>query len=187
VSLLDIPTSPLSFPADGIHRGDLLFRLPTEKDVDAVAVAFLDEELAGAANLPLLDAEQLHTFVSQVSQLLEQGRFLPLLVVDSKTGEIQGGAALHHVDRERGQAEIGYWLFEHARGRGRATRTARFLAEHGFSIALERIEARVDVGNSASERVLERAGFAREGILRSLPTRRGGRVDQTVFSLLPGE
>jgi RimJ/RimL family protein N-acetyltransferase len=172
---------------EGIHRGDLLFRLPTEQDVDVVAPAFLDEELAGAANLPRLDAEQLHSLVSQVPQLLEHGRFLPLLVVDSETGEIQGGAALHHVDRERGQAEIGYWLFEPARGRGTATRTARFLAEHGFSLGLERIEARVDLGNTASERVLERAGFTREGILRSLPTRAGGRIDQTVFSLLPGE
>jgi RimJ/RimL family protein N-acetyltransferase len=187
VNLLDIPASPLSFPADGVRRGDLLFRLPTEQDVDAVAPAFLDEELAGAANLPRLDAEELHSFASQVPQLLEHGRFLPLLVVDSATGDIQGGATLHHVDRERGQAEIGYWLFERARGRGTATRTARFLAEHGFSIGLERIEARVDIGNSASERVLERAGFTREGILRSLPQRAGGRVDQTVFSLLPGE
>jgi RimJ/RimL family protein N-acetyltransferase len=187
VSLVDLRTFPLSFPVDGIRRGDFLFRLPTERDVDAVAPAFLDEELAGAANLPRLDAEQLHWFVSQVPQLLEDGRFLPLLVVDNETGEIQGGAVLHHVDRERGQAEIGYWLFEHARGRGTATRTARFLAEHGFSIGLERIEARVNLGNTASERVLERAGFTREGILRSLPQRAGGRVDQTVFSLLPGE
>jgi RimJ/RimL family protein N-acetyltransferase len=187
VSLLEPVAHPLSFPADGVRRGDLLFRLPTEQDVDTVAPAFLDEELAGAANLPRLDAEELHSFASQVPQLLEHGRFLPLLVVDSATGDIQGGATLHHVDRERGQAEIGYWLFERARGRGTATRTARFLAEHGFSIGLERIEARVDIGNSASERVLERAGFTREGILRSLPQRAGGRVDQTVFSLLPGE
>jgi RimJ/RimL family protein N-acetyltransferase len=187
VSLFDIPTSPLSFPAEGIRRDDLLFRLPTERDVDAVVPAFLDDELAGAANLPRLDAEQLQSLVSQVPQLLEQGRFLPLLVVDDETGEIQGGAAVHHVDRQRGQAEIGYWLFEHARGRGTATRTARFLAELGFSLGLERIEARVDLGNTASERVLERAGFTREGILRSLPQRAGGRVDQTVFSLLPGE
>jgi RimJ/RimL family protein N-acetyltransferase len=129
----------------------------------------------------------LRALASQVPQLLEQGTFLPLLVVDGETGELLGGGVLHHVDWQRDQAEIGYWLFEHARGRGTATRTARFLAEHGFSLGLQRIEARVNVGNAASERVLERVGFTREGVLRSMTRRDGNRIDQTVFSLLPGE
>ncbi len=42
-------------------------------------------------------------------------------------------------------------------------------------------------GNPESERVLERAGFTREGVLRSLPKRSGGRADMTLYSLLPGE
>jgi RimJ/RimL family protein N-acetyltransferase len=45
----------------------------------------------------------------------------------------------------------------------------------------------VFTGNAESERVLERAGFKREGVLRSLPLRRGGRGDMTLYSLLPGE
>jgi RimJ/RimL family protein N-acetyltransferase len=185
--VLDAGVRPLSFPAEGIRREGLLFRLPTTDDVETLAPAFLDEELAGAANLPRLDVGELRALASQVPQLLEQGIFLPLLVVDPETGEIQGGGVLHHVDWQRDQAEIGYWLFEHARGRGTATRTARFLAEHGFSLGLQRIEARVNVGNAASERVLERVGFTREGVLRSMTRRDGNRIDQTVFSLLPGE
>jgi RimJ/RimL family protein N-acetyltransferase len=185
--MLDTGARALSFPAEGIRRDGLLFRLPTIDDVETVAPAFLDEELAGAANLPRLDAGELRALASQVPQFLEQGSFLPLVVVDPEGGEIQGGGVLHHFDWERAQVEIGYWLFEHARGRGTATRTARFLAEHGFSLGLQRIEARVNVGNVASERVLERVGFTREGVLRSMPQRDGGRIDQTVFSLLPGE
>lgn len=185
--MLDTGVRPLRFPAEGIRREGLLFRLPTIDDVETVAPAFLDEELAGAANLPRLDAGELRALASQVPHLLEQGDFLPLLVVDAEGGEIQGGCVLHHVDWQRDQAEIGYWLFELARGRGTATRTARFLAQHGFSLGLQRIEARVNVGNAASERVLERAGFTREGILRSMTQRDGSRVDQTVYSLLPGE
>ena len=41
--------------------------------------------------------------------------------------------------------------------------------------------------NPESERVLERAGFTREGVLRSLPRRAGGRDNMTLYSLLPGE
>jgi RimJ/RimL family protein N-acetyltransferase len=185
--LFGAPPRPLTFPAQGTDRGGLTFRLPTEDDIETVAPAFLDEELAGAANLPPLDEHALRRILPRVRELLEQGLFLPLLIVDGVSGTVQGGANLHHFDWERGQCEIGYWLFEHARGKGIATQTARFLAGYGFSLGLERIEARVFVGNVASERVLERAGFTREGVVRSMPVRRGGRADMTVFSLLPGE
>ena len=75
-----------------------------------------------------------------------------------------GGAALHHLDAERGIVELGYSLFPHARGRGFATRVARLLAEHAFALGVQRVAAYVNVGNRASERVLERAGFSREGV-----------------------
>jgi L-amino acid N-acyltransferase YncA len=75
----------------------------------------------------------------------------------------------------------------HARRRGIATRIARLLAEHAFALGVERAAAYVNVDNPASERVLERAGFTREGVVRSMPKPDGRRVDKTLFSLLPGE
>ena len=182
--MLEPRARPLRFPAEGVSRDGLLYRLPVEADIEIVAGAVADEELGGLANMPELDADELRALLPQLPAFLEQGVFIPLVIL---AGEIQGGCNLHHFDWEAGQAEIGYWLFPHARGRGTATKTARFLAEYGFSLGLERIEARVFVGNTASERVLERAGFRREGILRSLPRRRGGRHDMTLYSLLPGE
>jgi RimJ/RimL family protein N-acetyltransferase len=62
------------------------------------------------------------------------------------------------------------------------------LAEHAFGLGVRRVAAYVNVGNVASERVLRRAGFTREGVVRSMP-KPGGvrRVDKTLWSLLPGE
>ena len=71
-----------------------------------------------------------------------------------------------------------------ARRRGHATRIARLLAEHAFSLGVVRVAAYVNVGNRASERVLERAGFAREGVVRSMPVPSGARIDKTLFSCL---
>lgn len=183
--MFETPRRPLSFPAEGIRRDGLLFRLPTLDDVDTVAPAFLDESVGGAANMPRLDSDELRELVGQFPAMLERGWMIPVVVLAED--EVQGGGNLHHFDWERSQAEIGYWLFSQARGRGIATKLARFLAEYGFSVGLERIEARVILGNDASERVLERAGFIREGVIRSMPIRAGGRADQTLFSLLPGE
>jgi RimJ/RimL family protein N-acetyltransferase len=88
-----------------------------------------------------------------------------------------------------GFAEIGYILFPHGRGQGYATRTVRLVASWVFSIGVGRLQARTSLGNVASERVLERAGFQREGVARSgfvLPIS-GEWVDTTMWSLLPGD
>jgi RimJ/RimL family protein N-acetyltransferase len=109
------------------------------------------------------------------------------MAVDPVRDEVLPGATLHHLDAERAIVEIGYWLFPSARGRGVATRIARLLAEHAFVLGVLRVEAYVNVGNAASDRVPERAGYAREGVVRSLPRPDVTRVDKTLYSLLPGE
>ena len=78
-------------------------------------------------------------------------------------------------------------MLPHARRRGVATTIARLLSQHAFSLGIERVAAYVNVGNTASERVLERAGFTLEGVVRSMPKPDGRRIDKTLFSLLPGE
>lgn len=89
-----------------------------------------------------------------------------------------------------GFAEIGYILFPAGRGRGYATRTVRLVAAWVFDdLALGRLQARTSPGNVASEHVLERVGFRREGLARSgfvLPVTREW-VDTTMWSLLPGD
>ena len=85
-----------------------------------------------------------------------------------------------------GTAGIGYWLVPDARGGGRATRAVALLARWALAEAgVARVEAHVETGNEASQRVLERAGFRREALLRSylsFPTR---RADALVYALLP--
>jgi RimJ/RimL family protein N-acetyltransferase len=89
-----------------------------------------------------------------------------------------------------GFAEIGYFLFPDGRGRGYAMRTVRLVADWVFGeLRIGRLQARTSAGNVASERVLERAGFRREGIARAgfvLPVTREW-VDTTMWSLVPDD
>jgi len=177
----------LSVPTEGIRAGDLILRLPVLGDVDALLPAFGDPELREAGNLPAFGRDELAESLSELPALAESGRLLPLAAVEAASGEVIGAGILHHLDAERKIVEIGYFVFPAARGRGAATTIARTLAEHAFSVGVERVAAYVNVGNRASERVLERAGFTREGVIRSMPKPDGRRVDKTLFSLLPGE
>ena len=177
----------LSVPPEGIRSGGVVLRFPVLDDVDAILPAFTDPELREAGNLPAFDREALAASLGEMPTLAEMGRLLALAALDAETGEVVGGGTLHHLDAERGIVEIGYFVLPHARGQGVGTTIARLLAEHAFSLGIERVAAYVNVGNIPSERVLERAGFAREGVVRSLPVPDGRRVDKTLFSLLPGE
>jgi ribosomal-protein-alanine N-acetyltransferase len=86
---------------------------------------------------------------------------------------------------EHGLAEVGYALSTPYQGRGIMTVALDLLLDDLFSgTVLERIEARCAVGNVASQQVLERLGFAREGRLRSYFRLRGKRVDNYLYALL---
>jgi len=181
------PTLALSIPDEGVTDGTICLRLPTEADLDGILPAFADPETREAGNLPNFGREDLLASLAFLPELAASGRLLPLVAVEIESGEIVGGGTLHHLDAERAIAEIGYWVLPHARGRGVAKRIARLVADHAFSLGVQRVEARVNLDNPASERVLERVGFSREGVMRSLPKLDGHRIDMTLYSLLPGE
>ena len=181
-------TLRLSLPEDGITDGAVRLRLPTVEDIDGLMPAFTDPELREAGNLPDFSRAEMEATLPHLPALVASGRLMPMTALDAATGDVVGGGTLHHLDADRAIVEIGYWVLRHAQRRGIATRIARLLAEHAFGLGVMRVAAYVNVGNVASERVLERAGYAREGVVRSMP-KPGGvrRVDKTLFSLLPGE
>lgn len=181
------PRSRLSVPPEGIRDGEVVLRLPTLDDVDALLPGFADPETRDAGNLPAFGRDELAASLQDLPALAESGRLLPLAAVAAETGEVIGARMLHHLDLERSIVEIGYFVLPEARRRGFGTTIARMLAEHAFSLGIARVAAYVNVGNDASDRVLVRAGFTREGVVRSMPKPDGQRVDKTLFSLLPGE
>ncbi len=112
------------------------------------------------------------------------GMLSPYVIEDSAAGEILGGCAMHHLDRMRDVLEVGYWLFVASRGRGVATRVVRAMCEHAFAGGVYRVEAVVRPANTASVRVLERAGFRAEGVRRGILRHEGARVDARLFARL---
>jgi RimJ/RimL family protein N-acetyltransferase len=180
-------TLRLSLPEAGITDGAVALRTPVAADVDGLLPAFTDPALREAGNLPAFGRAEMLASLPHLPAMAASGRLLPMIATDARTADVVGGGTLHHLDAERSIVEIGYWVLPHARRRGLGTRTARLLAEHAFSLGIHRVAAYVNVGNVASERVLERAGFTREGVVRSMPVPSGRRVDKTLFSLLAGE
>jgi RimJ/RimL family protein N-acetyltransferase len=174
--------------ADELAADGIVLRAPVHEDVPTLAEAFADPVLGGEAGLPPLSEEQLRVVLDeQLPQWRASGQLVPYVIVDAETGELLGAATLRQLDAPRRAIEIGYWLFERARGRGVATCAVRALLDWLFANGLLRVEAVVGIGNTPSERVLERCGFVREGIKRRYILYEGDRVDATLFSRLSDE
>ena len=90
------------------------------------------------------------------------------------------------IDREGGEVELGYIVPRAERGRGVATEMLRQLTRWALDEAgALRIVLVIDVENAASERVAERCGYVREGVMRSSYLKQGIRIDAAVWSRLP--
>jgi [ribosomal protein S5]-alanine N-acetyltransferase len=86
-------------------------------------------------------------------------------------------------DVHRFTAEMGYWLAEPFWGKGIMVQAVQFLTSWAFlDLKLHRISAEPYVSNPASHRVLEKAGFIREGVLRSSAFKDGNIIDQYLYS-----
>ena len=82
--------------------------------------------------------------------------------------------------------EIGYWLAAPYRGQGIMTAVVRRYTDYLFEKRppLVRIEAKTLPTNPASGRVLEKAGFEREGYLRKISVKNGQYLDSVLFALI---
>jgi RimJ/RimL family protein N-acetyltransferase len=183
--VIAVPDPPLT---DGV----VTLRQWTSEDVPTLVECIdSDAQIArwmDAIPQPYLDAEA-QAWIEQSSSYWHSGTSAPFAITDGETGAVLGGVGFGWVGDER-VGEVGYWLRSEARGRGLTGRAVELVSRWAFEeLGCERLQLRADADNVASQRVAEKAGFTREGVLRSVHfnPREQRRVDFVMFSLLPSE
>ena len=101
-------------------------------------------------------------------------------------GVLAGDIGFNHVHRGNGQsANVGYMVDVDFRGRGVATDALRLVIRESFEVLqLHRLDAGARVTNLASQRVLEKAGFRRVGVLEKHFYEDGAWRDHVLFELI---
>jgi RimJ/RimL family protein N-acetyltransferase len=149
-------------------------------DVPAIAAACQDPEIPRWTAVPSPYTE------ADARQWLESDEEESFAVVDKQSDELLGSIGVRYFDG--GIGEVGYWVKREARGRGVATRALGLIARWALvDKGLGRFQLRADVANEASQRVAEKAGFVREGVLRSALAFKGERRDVVMYSLVPDD
>lgn len=103
-------------------------------------------------------------------------------------GRHLGNVSLWTVSKLGKIAEIGYWIRSDATNGGICTEAVDRLLEEAFgALGYHKVVLRIAIGNDASDRVAEKLGFTREGVLREELLIRGNWVDHSLWSLLDRE
>ncbi len=100
-------------------------------------------------------------------------------------GRVSGGIEFKQgIDVHRKKASLGYWLGESFWGDGIMTEAVKLVTNYAFeNFDLIRIQSNVNDNNPASMRVLEKAGFTKEGVLKNAIFKDGVVMDEHVFGL----
>lgn len=159
-----------------------MLRQPEERDLPAIERGLRDPAVIRGFGRPTLDAEQL---LELNRSRWAEGEAATFAICDSRDECI--GHAFVNLGPS-GRASVGYWLLPEARGKGLATRAVRLISRWALrELGLPRLGLFTEPWNVDSQRVAERAGFQREGVLRSWTEIDGRRRDYVSFSLLPGD
>ncbi len=124
-------------------------------------------------------------WIATHSDLWTRGAGAGYALAERADGTLVGSIVLRDVDREHRQAELSFWVGVPFWGRGYAHEAVEAVVDLAFgTLDLNRLYAHHMVRNPASGRVLEKAGFRREGLLRQRVRKWGVYEDVVLLALL---
>lgn len=168
----------------------ILIRPYREEDASALYEAVRESVAEVSLWLPWChqnySIEESREFIGSRELASQGGEWYSFGIFEKHDGAFLGGVGINFINRVHQMANLGYWVRTSATGRGIATMATRLVARFGFEdLGLHRIEIVAATGNIPSQRVAERAGAKREGVLRKRLLIRGESLDAVLFSLVP--
>jgi RimJ/RimL family protein N-acetyltransferase len=176
------PIKPLRLDLDGSHFiSDIM---PADR---SAYLEYLKEKQIHDQTLAIpfpyteADADKWINHVAEMSR--KQGRSVNWAIRKSD-GSLIGGIGFHDFELGKShKAEIGYWLAQPFWGQGIMTKAVQKATEFGFKeLGLSRISANVFDFNDGSVRVLEKAGYCFEGLLRKSYRKNGKVFDGKLYA-----
>jgi len=170
-----------------LQYGLVTLRPSAEADIDSIFKACQDPLIPAFTTLPAnYTLDHAIDFVRSDPFGLAERREIRF-IIDYGNGDdiaFAGVISLHTIKIKNHCAEIGYWLEKSMRGKGIGTIAAKMITDYGFrSLGFRRIDGLADVENTASQKLLTKAGYQKEGILRNKVTRDDGRqIDMALFA-----
>lgn len=158
-------------------------------DAEDLFTIFSDPEVMKYwSSVPWTSMEQAEEKIRLDLEALAKNESVILGVVRKDDNRLIGTCSLFEINWQCRRAEIGYVLSSQAWGQGYMNEALHKLLDFGFDeMDLHRVEADIDPRNAASERILQKLGFTKEGLLRERWIVNGEITDTGFYGLLVRE
>jgi len=179
---------PIVLPDPPLSDGRVTLRGWRLFDVPQIVAMCSEPDVIRFTSVPVpYDADDARLWLDLHPARLAAGAGAAFAITESGD-ELPVGSIGVRVMHDQGIAETGYHVVEARRGRGLATAALRLIARWTFAeLPVARLQLTTHLDNPGSQRVAEKAGFTREGVLRAWADQRGERPDLVMWSLLPGD
>ncbi|MEK5529439.1 GNAT family protein [Viridibacillus sp. FSL R5-0468] len=164
----------------------LILRKVTEVDASSVLKYMSDNEVVKHIGL-----EPFNTVVDAMDEItwyqtiFEQGTGIRWGITLKENNEVIGSCGFLNRVPKHFRTEIGTELSKEYWGQGIASEAFEAVIKYGFeNFKLQRIEALIDPENIASQKLVEKQGFIKEGLLRNYEFTCGKFDDLYMYSLL---
>ncbi len=128
--------------------------------------------------------EELRTGLHEREQQTKNGTMHQFTIFERSSSHRIGSIDIRPND-EKFRGDVGLWIGVPYQGRDYGTEAVRQIVEYGFDkLKMEKIEAKIFVGNFASRRIFEKNGFLLEGTIRKCAQKGGGFIDEWLFGLV---
>lgn len=169
-----------------IDSDDLRLRPVDVSDIQSIYRACQDPEIQAFTLIPApYTIEHASYFINSVVREGFDSRAALNFCVEYRK-QFAGIVSLQEFEVRNHLARVGYWVTKEMRGKGIASRAVTLTCAYGFrNMGIRRIEGMIFPGNAGSAKVLLRAGFEFEALLKSRITRRNGeQSDSQLYSLI---
>lgn len=164
----------------------MLVRAFSDDDVPMVL------DLATDPYVPLIGTLPTHATETQARDWIrrnlgrwDEGAGFSFAIAEAATGRAVGAAGLWLAELARGRAKAGYSVAPGERGHGYAAHALTALTVFAWTLpGLHRVELHIEPWNVGSVRTAERAGYTREGLMRSHQEIGGGRRDMLLYAAI---
>lgn len=141
------------------------------------------ENLAYVPRTPYTTIDEAEVLLSRFIKSMDDKSAIWWAVSCKGSGSLVGYGGLFNIDSDNHRAEIGYGFLKEFWGKGYASSIVDFITNYGFTeLNLHRICGLVDPLNAASIRVLEKNGYAKEGVMRDYYYARGRYFDMCLLA-----
>lgn len=172
-----------------IETSRLILRKVTTDDADDMFNYLSDKDVVEPMGLePCKTVKDVWDEISWYKSIYEEGTGIRWGITRKDSGKVIGSCGFLNMLTKHFRAEVGYELSKDYWGKGIASEALSAVVKYGYHhFQLERIEALIEPANLASQKLVERQGFKREGLLRHYEFTCGKFDDLYMYSIIKDE